>query len=221
MSTSNMDALFIMLHDRNHKIPSNLRIFGSDMVELSLEKALNYSYAVYPTKTTYIDMENEHCLSEKAILNQNLWQCLESYLDSTMNCRLPWRPKQIPQDLASCSHPKEYDQYYKNMAHLIKSGPNSIMNITRCTPGCNRYDYTAKLYKQWSYEGATSGIMEIDFFYHQHEVQVREHVYAYDFWNLISDFGGYLGLLLGYSLLAFYDASVVMVRKIMRVINQA
>ena len=50
---------------------------------------------------------------------------------------------------------------------------------------------------------------------------MREHVYAYDFWNLISDFGGYLGLLLGYSLLAFYDTSVVMVRKIMRVINQA
>ena len=217
LSTANMDELFLVLHDRNHFIPSNLRIFGSDIVDMSLGKGINYSYAIYPTKTTFIDMENEHCLSAKEIEDQNLWQCLEGYLDSTMNCSLPWRPKKMSQNLPLCSHPQEYDQYYENMAHLIQSGPTSIMNITKCTPGCTRYDYSTKLYKQWSNEEVTWGTLEIDLFYHQHEVPVREHVYAYDLGNLVSDFGGYLGLLLGYSILAFYDTLMLILRYMQKV----
>ena len=34
---------------------------------------------------------------------------------------------------------------------------------------------------------------------------MKEQFYIYGIDNLIADFGGYLGLLLGYSLLGFYD----------------
>ena len=43
------------------------------------------------------------------------------------------------------------------------------------------------------------------FYYNQWEVLVRDHVYDYDELNLVADFGGWLGILLGYSLLGFYD----------------
>lgn len=215
LSPTNMEYLYVMLHDRDHFVPSNLRIFGSDILDISLGKANYYSYAIYPTKTTFIDMENERCLTRKEIKDQNMWQCLEGYLDSKMNCSLPWRQKKVSTNKALCSHPWEYDQYYEYMDHLIKYGPSSIKNVTKCIPACMRYDYSTKIHKQLNNWEVRSGTVQIDFFYIQYEVPVREHVIAYDIWNLISDFGGYLGLLLGYSILAFYDTSVFIIGKVM------
>ena len=62
------------------------------------------------------------------------------------------------------------------------------------------------------------GVLELNFFYHQYEVPVRKHVYAYDRSNLISDIGGYLGLLLGYSILTFYDMLVFVIGEMVKII---
>ena len=141
-----MDYLYMIIHDRNHFVPSNLRIFGSDILDISLGKANYYTYEISPTKTTFIDKENEHCLSRAEMADQNMWQCLEDYLDSEMNCTLPWRQKKVSTKKALCSHPWEYDQYYEYMDHLITYSPYSIKNITKCIPGCMRYDYSTKIY---------------------------------------------------------------------------
>ena len=37
---------------------------------------------------------------------------------------------------------------------------------------------------------------------------MKEEYYTYDISNLIADFGGFLGLLLGYSILGLYDTTV-------------
>ena len=45
------------------------------------------------------------------------------------------------------------------------------------------------------------------FYYASNKIRVKEEYYTYDSSNLIADFGGYLGLLLGYSILGFYDTA--------------
>lgn len=42
-------------------------------------------------------------------------------------------------------------------------------------------------------------------FYPNTNFKVREQYYTYDWIDLFSDFGGYMGLLLGASMLSFYD----------------
>ena len=48
----------------------------------------------------------------------------------------------------------------------------------------------------------------IGLYYVSNKVTVKEEYYTYDTANIIADFGGYLGLLLGYSILGFYDNSI-------------
>ena len=96
------------------------------------------------------------------------------------------------------------------------NGPKWIKSLAKCSPGCTRLAYSAKVYKK-SFEHeyqSESEVVVVSLFYHQHEVPVKEHVYAYDHFNLIADIGGYLGLLLGYSILAFYDMLVYVIEKV-------
>ena len=40
------------------------------------------------------------------------------------------------------------------------------------------------------------------------------YTYSYDTANIIADFGGYLGLMLGYSILGFYDNSLAVLSRL-------
>ena len=209
----NMDAVFVWIHDRNHLIVTNSRVYGSEIIDIQFGKAWSPNrnhYAIFPTENIFIDEDKERCLSSREMEDENIPECLDDFLDSRLNCTLPWRSKNSSQDLPLCSHPWEYDRYIQNF-NRRPSDPVSMRNIAKCSPGCSRYAYSTKVYKQWV-DKSEPGVLELKFFYHQFEVPVREHVYAYDRWNLISDIGGYLGLLLGYSILAFYDTLILILR---------
>ena len=49
---------------------------------------------------------------------------------------------------------------------------------------------------------------------------IAPQFYIYDTPNLIADFGGYLGLLLGYSLLGFYDTLMDLCEKLFEKCNR-
>ena len=210
LSTLNMNYWALLIHDGNHFVHSDARIYGSDKFVVDLHKVFYpdhyYTYAVTPTETTFISEENDQCLTAKEIEEVNTRECLEIHIDSLLNCTLPWRSKKTPQEMPLCSHAWEYDQYRANSFKF--RDPYALKNIAKCYPGCNRYEYSLKLQRKTALRDLDNykDTVEFDFFYDQYEIQVREHVYAYDSLNLVSDFGGWLGLLLGYSILGFYDS---------------
>ena len=211
LSSLNIEFWTLFLHDGNHFVFSDAKIFGNDMIGVDLQNALypDYyyeTYAVTPTETTFISEENDQCLTVKEIKEVNTCECFEIHIDSQLNCTLPWRSKKTTQEKPLCSHAWEYDQYTANSFKFMD--PDSLKNMAKCNPGCNRYEYFTKLKNKGTSRGLdkdSSQFVQFEFFYEQYEIQVREHVYAYDGLNLFSDIGGWLGLLLGYSILGFYD----------------
>ena len=156
------------------------------------------------------------------------------HIDSLLNCTLPWRSKRYLHKKPLCSQAREYDQYLFNRFNY--RDPDSLKNIAKCYPRCIRYQYTIKLFlkeigltsagitnyvgKTWGFDVNTSNLVQFEFFYGHYEMQVREHVYDYTFLNLVSDFGGWLGLLLGYSILGFYDTLVLILGNVKKTMTQ-
>ena len=58
--------------------------------------------------------------------------------------------------------------------------------------------------------------LQVQFFFSSNTFQKTSQYLAYDIQNLIAEFGGYLGLLLGYSLLDFYDITRVVMKSLWR-----
>ena len=206
LSTLNIKDWYLFIHDRNHLVLSDADIYGSEQIDVDIDRSIYYKYAITQTETIFISQENDKCLTAKEIEEVNTLECLEINIDSLLNCTIPWRSKKNPKEKPLCSHAWEYDQYLANSLKYMD--PDSLNNIAKCNPGCNRYEYSTKLTRKGSFtdlDEDTSKIVLFEFFYNQYEVQVREHVWAYDHLNLISDIGGWLGLLLGYSILGFYD----------------
>ena len=153
LSTRNIQEWLLWIHDRYHYVIDDSRVYGSDILDICVDTIEqwgypnHFQYAVFPTKTIFINKENDHCLSEKEIAENPIQQCLQEHLDYKLNCTLPWRLQKATRNLPLCSHPLEYDQYRES--YILKSSDsNYFKNEAKCSPGCTRYDFSTKLYKR-------------------------------------------------------------------------
>ena len=94
-----------------------------------------------------------------------------------------------------------------------------IEKVAKCTPGCKRVEYSAKLHNT-APDASLSDQWGLAIFFAKDKFPVKEQFYVYDTPNLIADFGGYLGLLLGYSLLGFYDTLMDLFEKLFEKCNR-
>ena len=75
MSTTNMNALYLWVHDRYHFVLANARVYGSDIIDIQFGKEWDpnrISFEVFPIQTTYIDEENSHCLTPREIADDSI-----------------------------------------------------------------------------------------------------------------------------------------------------
>ena len=79
-----------------------------------------------------------------------------------------------------------------------------LTNLTGCQPSCNTDELSIKespYVKDWPSSDPT---MSLKFLYHDGSFLVKEEYLIYDFSNFVADVGGYLGLLVGQSILSIY-----------------
>ena len=221
MAAKDVSKWGLWIHDRYHFVLSPASIYGSKNLEFSAAQSWYqdyYEYAVIPTETNYIDQEHDRCLSQKEIVEENMWQCLQKWISYRINCTLPWLLNNMPHGHTLCKQPKEYERFL-DLYDMEPFEPDWIKNIAKCNPACTRYGYTTTNYKNLK-ERKELDNLTIRLFYNQYEIPVIDHVYAYDHLNLIADFGGYLGLLLGYSILGFYDTFTSILAKVRNILKK-
>ena len=182
-------------------------------------------YEVEPTEVLYLNQEKEPC-NEQENVKKDIWSCLESHFASKMNCSLPWQSDKNERKLPMCSHPHDFMQYMESHGDLLDFETNDITQTANCIPSCKRVEYSVKMFNKlpgldpevYQYLGVDNQLknaLQLDFFFGKDRFSKREQYYAYDKQNLVADFGGYLGLLLGYSFLTAYDSIVNLLEKIL------
>ena len=100
---------------------------------------------------------------------------------------------------------------------VIEFDTDMINRVGGCTPKCLRDEYSVRHFQT----SACTTMCEddpdswtVELFFGKDRFHLRQQYYTYDFPNLLADFGGYLGLLLGSSIMGFYDTLVDLVRKL-------
>ena len=155
----------------------------------------------------YISEDHKPCISEDDKVTTDLWECMTDHMYSKMNCTLPWALKENDKDAHLCTLPKEYETYSEITMAGLNLKSEYIEKVAKCTPRCKRMEYSAKLVYNSNYPHV-SDEWTLKIYFAKDKFPVKKQFYIYSNANLIADFGGYLGLLLGYSVLAFYDSLV-------------
>ena len=83
---------------------------------------------------------------------------------------------------------------------------NCLLNRTPgCLPSCQRNEFTANVVNRAERPSKPAGFFAVSFFYASGRYVEKTYYYVYDWVHLLADLGGYMGLLLGFSLLSIYD----------------
>ena len=179
-------------------------MYGKVQIHVQPSTGTYSIYEVEPIEVHHINQDNEPCISEHDKV-MDLWACITDHIYSKINCTLPWAEEANDKDVHLCSSPEEYDLYYAAVMEGMFYNSEYIEKVAKCTPGCKRTEYSAKLV--YSIKDPTlSEKWRLNIFFAKDKFPLKEQFYIYGTTNLIADFGGYLGLLLGYSLLGFYDS---------------
>ena len=149
--------------------------------------------------TTNINKSNYTCSDDNS---NSLMQCMEKFYSKQLGCILPWTlNKNIKEDIMNLCKGKEKFKDFKNISmNILKPKVIKELIMEDCfIPNCMQR--TWKIRNNWKKETSKNGFM---FNLPQHtKVLVREEVELYTIINFFAEVGGYLGLLLGESLISY------------------
>ena len=149
-----------------------------------------------------LNFPNNPCTNDEDYSEQN---CVDDFMQWKLGCNFPWKTKNSSQpDQRICDRPVDMDRYYM----LYVDTPMEELAEFGCKRDNCKNTYWERVW--------TDDIVGYDINENVSEVQlflqantptsiVKQNL-AYTFPNFVADFGGYLGLLLGASVLSIFDS---------------
>ena len=125
--------------------------------------------------------------------------CIKEKLSKKIGCRLPW-DTWSQQKRSVCTSGGQFKQFELFYLSLLNAETDVITEQTGCKIPCN--------YKEYKFvESSPNPIPNphsVAFWAASLKTQVEEEVLIYPFTSLVAEFGGSLGLFLGFSFLAIW-----------------
>ena len=212
INVSLSNKVFVHLHNNGHFLPSSSSIAGStsfavlpetfDSSNGRFEETILMGKAFTRKVINIVDLAKSPCNEDS---RSSLTECYKTYLESKIGCKLLSNNfKQLKQN---CSGPMDEARYYEEMIKVLKFPNKQRIRETGCKLPCSYTEYRSETIYNANLKGSQTshtGELFLQFFSYQSVVPHEKEVLVYDGNNFIADVGGYLGLLLGVSILSVY-----------------
>ena len=147
--------------------------------------------------------------------------CIAGFIERKVGCNAMILGSQYSSHAAPCTT-KSQLQALANISKILeKSDENDMYDMTGCLSACEKDRYstfadpviTETAHEEW---GEVPCQLHLEFRILDNSYKVEEQYLLYQMDSFIADVGGYMGLLLGVSLLSLYKATDLCMRKILR-----
>ncbi len=224
-------VIMLQLHDSNQNVPYVTDTFGNAVFILPAAEhgiKLLTDLAVDTVKTLKLSTNSLPCKSDlDHSLKTGLFDCLEDYFEQNNGCILPWKlQEETEYHSKNCSNVEDF----KDLLGAIIDRPfySHIYNVTKCKPFCEqlvkeihhpillvqqvsldfllqRYSYK-KPFELKVPRKANDPSFNLRIYMSPNGVFSKKEVLVFDALEMIGNIGGYLGMLLGWSILSFFTA---------------
>ena len=147
--------------------------------------------------------------------------CLNEYYVSKLNCTLPWVPSNNPnnhKNIQKCQGKEKFTKF-RNLSMSI-GNPEVIGELEKkgcIIPNCEERTWhidSAQKENISNFNISEKNLMITISFSHSSKVLVRNEINLYTASSFFADIGGYLGLLLGESLISYFLLIIQWLKKI-------
>ena len=189
--------MFFQIISKMHQIEGN----GSPQLD---RIRYYYKYEITRTGQKYWDQPQSRCTNEAN--NFNMTSCIAEYIATEMGCSMNFQGI-VPENKKPCNTTAQLITFAEVSKVLESLGATGLLNMTNCTSSCEKTKYdlhidsvdSKKLHNaQHSDVEATFTIKETTY------IQEEQYVIT-DFTSFLAEVGGFMGLVLGSSLLGMYD----------------
>ena len=218
VNVTSYTKVFIYLHNKGQFLPSSSSFVGSDTFTVAPE-TYNPQYSGF-SKILVIGKAFSRKIISTANLpkapcnedpNASLTNCYKLYVEQRVGCQIPIIGQLNRQ--RNCSGSKDELEYFNEAVRFLEMPNKKRIRETGCMPPCTYTEFQSKtIYKAKISRKMTGATLLLNFFSPQSIVPFEEEVLVYDGYNFIADVGGYLGLLLGVSVLTIYKDGIKWLR---------
>lgn len=219
MNTTDIEKWYILVHNRDMLYPTLSKSFGSNYMVLSVPSLAaqslddtnasaisQYVYEIERTKWSMVSTSKNPCSDKGG--QKSIMSCIEAHFEEKHRCWLPWTnsTKVGP----TCPY-NEVTEFYED---LVDTGMQEVALNMGCLASC---EYTEFALRHIATEEELTHIgpnfITVILVITSGSYKVKEQYVVYDRSSFISDIGGYLGLLLGQSILTCYDILLKWIQK--------
>jgi len=140
--------------------------------------------------------------------------CLKDAVARRVGCRLPWSSTTDMLDgrkVDNCSTLKEFRSHSSFNHKIFSSEQKDVVKTINCTIPCNYRTFNAVGKPMITKMGKKGGFLIISLNLVSTDIRVETQALVYTFTSLIANFGGALGLFLGFSFYMLWDWIVYLI----------
>ena len=196
----------IWLHDENFFIPHvNPLGFPSNFWRFKFERQKNESipepgkfHLITLTKQRKLNLDRSPCEEDPSY---SFATCTKEKLSEKIGCRLPW-DRWSKQDRKVCNSTTEFEQFEQIYAKLNLAESDEIEKIVGCKKPCNYNEFKFVFSNPETLPGQPNAVA---FWAASSKTFTEEEVLLYPLTSFIAEFGGALGLFLGFSFMTIWQ----------------
>ena len=194
------NSFYISWHEKGQSLYNN--IFNWDIG--TEQRKLIPDSASY-TQLNFVEKNKVNSRQHKCNIKNDskVTKCTNNALEDQLMCKLPWLDDSKYKK--NCHTPKDFENFVKTSKAIGSRKMNDKLEKMGCLiPNCKSWQWERTLINDLSSSFVNKTYIRF-FLPSVPKVTVQEEIRIYDMNNFIADVGGYIGLMLGMSILSFFD----------------
>ena len=188
-------------------VPNRVGVYGSQYLAIKL--GLSYkkkiqTITISKSHLKALDQPSEHCTND--IQTSSASACIANFIEGEMGCVT--KIHGIVSENMTCNSSSQLNALTTMSHQFEEADANTIYDITGCLAPCKKDEYHNMVEEEMVETRKGPHETHLDFRMMVGSYQEMEQYLLYDFDSFIADVGGFMGLLLGFSVLSIYNELV-------------